>query len=250
MKRAPINDAGTFALLLVLWLAFMMVAASPAWADQGHGGSSGSSGSSGSGSGSGDDDDDDDDDDDAPATTTTTTETTMPPTTTILPTTTTSLAPVTATTTSTTRPETPTTTTVVSAPQDDRSEEQRLEDSYGATTSTSSHPKPENDFDSNELLVVSMALADAGSSDGGPIERDDNGLHISPREGLTVAFRTAVEAIEGQLLQSMLLGILIAAFFVAGVDKKRDESKVEAAPLLRSYSTGRQNPGSRTIHRR
>ncbi len=245
MTRAPIKNLSILVLLLSS-LAFMLVPASPARADHDQSEGNGHDGS-------------------ATTTTTITTSSFATPTTTPALVTTTTLAPVTTTTvppttttvparaatttTSTTRPET--TTTMDPPPGDDQWEEQRLEAVHGSTTTTTTGPsEPQDDFDSNQTLVLSIAPSGPGSPDESPSGSDGNGFHVSPREGLTVAFRTAVEVIEGQLLQSMLLGILVAAFFMAGVDKRRAEPKVEAAPLRRSYSTGRQTPGPRTTPRR
>ncbi|HUP15096.1 MAG TPA: hypothetical protein VM848_03460 [Acidimicrobiia bacterium] len=229
MTMAPIRVMGLFALLVVLALAFMSIAAPPAWAD--HDVGQGQAGH-------------DVDDDDSPSTTTTTlsptTTTTLSPTTTTVvpPVTTTVPVRVTTTTTFTVPPSATTTTTVVPPPRENW-EEQPVEEEYGSTSSTTTRPEPQDDFDSNETLVLSLTHTGPGNSGGGSSGSDGNGFHISPREGLTVGFRTAVEVIQGHLLQSMLLGILVAAFFMAGVDKRRVEPKPEAAPLLRSYSTGR-----------
>ncbi len=75
-----------------------------------------------------------------------------------------------------------------------------------------------------------LALAPFGGTggDGGDGGSGDGGFHISPREGLTVAFRAAVESIEGQLLQAIALGVLIATLTMVGVDKRR--TKPQLAP--------------------
>lgn len=236
MTRSSIKHARILGLLLVLWLVFTMVAASPAWADHDQGQGDGHSDD-------GDDDDDDDhdggDDDDSKTTTTfAISATTVPaPITTIPPTTTTMPVRAPTTTTATTLPAT---TTTIAPPRSDQWEEERLEDSWGPTTRSSSDPGPPDDFDSNLTLVLSMAVAANGGSDESSIQSDDNRLHISPREGLTVAFSTAVEALEDQLLQSMLIGILVAAFIMAGVDKRRIEPQIAPAPS-RSYAHHRDH---------
>jgi hypothetical protein len=69
--------------------------------------------------------------------------------------------------------------------------------------------------------VLSIALPGGANGDDGQSGSGDGGFHIFPREGLTVVFRAAVETIEGQLLQAMVLGILIATFTMVGVDKRR-----------------------------
>lgn len=203
MRTQTISGMRVFSLMVVLWLGVMLVVATPAWAD-----------------------DDDDDDDDSPTTTTT-----IAPITTIPPTTTSTFAPTTTTDPpppTTAPPPRPTTTTVVTTttttpiPRDGQWEEQRLE-SWSETTTTTSNPEPPVGSESKESLVLSIALASSGNGEGGPNDSDDGGFHISPREGLGVVFRTAVEAIEGQLLQAMMLGTLIAAFTMAGVGKHRME---------------------------
>jgi len=240
MTRSPVRNVGTFALLLVLALAFMLMAAGPAWADHDQGSGHGHSGD---GDGDGDDDDDDDDDDDSPATTSTTSAptptTTQAPTTETLPPTPTTV-PVRATTTTSST----TATTNIPPPPRDLWEEQRPESA--STTTTTRPSRTQDDFDANGTLVLSLALTGPGDSGGGSTGSDENGFHISPREGLTVAFRTAVEVIQDQVLPSILLGLLVAAFFMAGVDKRRAQPKPEAGPLRRPYSTGRRtrSPGT------
>ena len=121
--------------------------------------------------------------------------------------------------------------------------EEGVEGSYVATTSTTSQPAPQTRSDANESLVLSLVVSRPGNSEG---DSGGTGLHISPREGLTVAFRSAVEMIESQLLTALLLGIMLAGLMMTGFDKRRIETKAEAAPTPRSYSNSRQHlrPGT------
>jgi BarA-like signal transduction histidine kinase len=43
--------------------------------------------------------------------------------------------------------------------------------------------------------------------------------HIDPRQGLAVAYRTAVETLPNQLLEAVLLGLLVATLVVVGVGR-------------------------------
>ena len=227
MRDEPIRRLTRLAPLVAIWLALMVLLASPAWAH---------------------DDDDDDDDDGPPPVSTTTTATTVPPpppTTTIPPPppppTTTPPPPPPPTTTTTHRPApttttSTTTTTTPVVPRDESWEEQRLESWLATPTTTTTSAAAENE--SKETFVLSMGPVDGGNGDDGQGDSRGRGAHISPREGLTVAFRTAVEMIESQLLKALLLGILVAGFVMVGVDKRRAAPAAEAK-VLRSFSTSR-----------
>ncbi|CAN5311080.1 hypothetical protein BH18ACT5_BH18ACT5_12550 [soil metagenome] len=188
MSSLSFRRLSAFSALTALWMALFLVVASPASAH--------------------------DDDDDPPITTTTTLPppiitTTLPPvTTTILPATTTT-RPKPPPTTTTTLP--PTTTTTAPIPNDLFRES---DDQHVLMPTVTEPPGPS---ESKETFVVSTGRV-AESTD----DRDSRGSgdgHISPREGLTVAFRAAVETFESQGLQALLLGMLITGLTVAGVDR-------------------------------
>jgi hypothetical protein len=124
-------------------------------------------------------------------------------------------------------------------PRDESWEEQRLESWVATpTTTTIAAPEAPDGTESKDTFVLSMGAADGGNGDGGQGDSGGRGAHISPREGLTVAFRTAVEMIESQLLKALLLGILVAGFVMVGVDK-RQAAPAAGAKVLRSFSTSR-----------
>jgi hypothetical protein len=122
-------------------------------------------------------------------------------------------------------------------PRDESWEEQRLESWVAPpTTTTTAAPEAPAEDESKETFVLSMGAADGGNGDDGYGDSDGRGAHISPREGLTVAFRSAVEMIESQLLRALLLGIFVAGFVMVGVDKRQAAPAAEAK-VLRSFTT-------------
>lgn len=86
-------------------------------------------------------------------------------------------------------------------------------------TTTTTHPAPNPEYESKDSLVISSVMG--GPSNDGEVGARGGRAHISPREGLTVAFRSAVETIQSQLLQAIVLGVVIAIFTMVGVDNRR-----------------------------
>jgi hypothetical protein len=236
MRVAPRNAIKCFAVLICLWTVLVVLIAAPAVADDGSSGS-GSSGSSGSGSdnsgsgsgssGSGSSGSDSESsgsgssgsgsgssggsEDQAAFVTTTTGALTPTPATTVPlnPSSATTVASSTTTTAAITMPpEIPT------APRfpDVLVEEPDTIDLPAGAAST------QVDLEGRESLVLSFATSSShGQHEGGT---GGNGLHVAPREGLIVAFRTAVETVQSQLVLAIIVGILIAALTSIGLDKR------------------------------
>lgn len=77
-------------------------------------------------------------------------------------------------------------------------------------------------FEARESLVLSFGTSSGnGQHEGGT---GGNGSHVAPREGLMVAFRTAVETVQSQLVLAIVMGMLIAALTSIGLDKQPSEA--------------------------
>lgn len=71
-----------------------------------------------------------------------------------------------------------------------------------------------------------MAIGVPDDPNGGSGLGGDRGRsHIDPREGLTVAFHTAVETLRGELGQAVGLGTLVALLAVLGVGKRQEDAE-------------------------
>jgi len=111
------------------------------------------------------------------------------------PASTTTTQPPEPTTTTTTQPPEPTTTTTTQPPEP-------------TTTTTTQPPEP-------TTVAGGAGPPDAPNSVAGS---------LSPIQGLTVAFDTAVEALTGIAFPAIALGILTAGLTIAGLERRRDRT--------------------------
>ncbi len=173
----------------------------------------------------------------AATTTTTTTTTTV----TVPPTTTTTTTPSTTTTTAVTVPPTkppswtptppasapattapePTTTTSEPVPSTTTTTLVATAPPPQATTTTTTVPRAEITREEaqvlkNDLVRVSSSPEVGGVAVAGP-QRDHE---LDPLEGLTVTFGSAVETLQTHLLSSIVLGVVLAALLMLGVEEK------------------------------
>ena len=163
----------------------------------------------------------------APETTTTTggilavTTTTEAPTTTTEPPTTTTSSATTTTgdvaTTSTTISEAPipSTTTTVAVNTPVAWPTWQPAPAAPVTTTTVRSMSPEAARTAKETLVAAMVFE---LEDGEP--NSDQSFELTPREGLTVSFSSAVETLRNNLLLSLTLGLVLAGFLLVGVEKQ------------------------------
>ena len=74
---------------------------------------------------------------------------------------------------------------------------------------------PEAARTAKETLVAAMVFELEG---GEP--NSDQSFELTPREGLTVSFSSAVETLRNNLLLSLTLGLVLAGFLLLGVEKQ------------------------------
>jgi hypothetical protein len=167
-----------------------------------------------------------------------TTTTTLPPTTTTLPPTTTTVPPPAPTAPPATVPP-PTTTTVAPTPTTQVTPSTTVNESPPSVTTTTAAPDPapttttvaptttttapmsmssERAFEAKDQLVVVSSGVDRL-----PPATSSGRAQLSPREGLTVSFVSAVETLRSQFLSAVLLGVGMAVLLLIGID--RDEER-------------------------
>jgi hypothetical protein len=122
-----------------------------------------------------------------------------------------------ASTTTTSRPPEPTTTTTTQAPEPTTTTTTQAPEP--TTTTTTQAPEPTTTT-TTQAPVPTTVAGDTGPPDA----RNSVAGSLSPIQGLTVAFDTAVEALTGIAFPAIALGILTAGLTVAGLERRRDRT--------------------------
>jgi len=122
---------------------------------------------------------------------------------------TTTQPPQPTTTTTTTQPPQPTTTTTTTQPPQPTT-----------TTTTTQPPQPTTTTTTTQPPQPTTVAGGAGPPDAPNYVAGS----LSPIQGLTVAFDTAVEALTGIAFPAIALGILTAGLTIAGLERRRDRA--------------------------
>lgn len=102
-----------------------------------------------------------------------------------------------------------------------------------------SEPPAEPMTDEEMIEAREDILVETGSRESGPAAATGHRLSLDPREGLTVAFSSAVESFQGNMLAAIGLGLLLAGLVIVGIgdrDEETDYGRRRVSPLRRYLS--------------